>query len=125
MRWRPGTASPSALSRWTGVEGVRKTQNVWIKRALLVLLMGIVSIVAVNFVGDTTIYSLKLANVREELHESVVHNRPPASVWTARGSKSLSLRIAIPYFVEFVHEETSVGVLRLYKGVDLMCIWLS
>jgi hypothetical protein len=37
------------------------TKNVWIKRALLVLLMGIVSIVAVNFVGDTTIYSLKAA----------------------------------------------------------------
>jgi hypothetical protein len=46
--------------------------------ALLVVLIGIVTIVEVNFVGDTTIYSLKAANIREELHESIVHNHPPA-----------------------------------------------
>src|ERR1700741_357761 len=100
MRWRPGTASPSALSRWTGVEGVRKTQNVWIKRALLVLLMGIVSIVEVNFVGDTTIYSLRVANIREELHASMVHNHPPAGGWAERGANdAMNIRVAIPYLV--------------------------
>ena len=39
-------------------------QNVWIKRALLVVLIGIVTIVEVNFVGETTIYYLKVANIR-------------------------------------------------------------
>jgi hypothetical protein len=101
-------------------------QNVWIKRALLVLLMGVASIVEVNFVGDTTIYSLKLANSREELHESIVHNHPPAGGWAERGANdALNIRIAIPYLVEFLHNETGVRVLQLYKGVDLICIWLA
>jgi hypothetical protein len=101
-------------------------QNVWIKRALLVLLMGIVTIVQVNFVGDTTIYSLKSANIREELHESVVHNQPPAGGWASRGANdAMNIRIAIPYLVEFLHNRTGIGVLRLYKGVDLICIWLA
>ena len=41
------------------------------QRALLMVLIGIVTIVEVNFVGDTTIYSLKVANIREELHDSI------------------------------------------------------
>jgi hypothetical protein len=100
-------------------------QNVLIKRALLVLLMGVVSIVAVNFVGDTTIYSLKLANIREELHESIIHNHPPAGGWTERGAYALNIRIAIPFLVQFLHDETGIRLLQLYKGVDLVCIWLS
>ena len=82
------------------------TKNVWIKRALLVLLMGIVSIVAVNFVGDTTISSLKAANIREEPHESVVHNRPPAGGWASRGANdAMNIRITIPYLVEFLYQK--------------------
>src|SRR5271167_4134044 len=111
------------LPRSGGCSGM--IQNVWFKRALLVLLMGIVSIVEVNFVGDTTIYSLKLANIREELHESIVHNHPPAGGWAERGAYSLNIRIAIPFLVQFLHDETAVRVLQLYKGVDLICVWLA
>jgi hypothetical protein len=43
-------------------------------------------IVEVNFGDDTTIYSLKVANIREELHHSIVHNHPPAGGWVDRGA---------------------------------------
>ena len=33
-----------------------------------------VTIIEVNCFGDTTIYSLEVANIREELHDSIVHN---------------------------------------------------
>jgi len=78
-------------------------QNVWIKRALLVVLMDIVTIVEVNFVGDITIYSLKVANIREELHKSIVHNHPPAGGWVERGANdAMNIRVVIPYLVEFL-----------------------
>jgi hypothetical protein len=100
--------------------------SAWVRGSLLVLLMGIVSIVEVTFVGDTTIYSLKAANIREELHESVVHNKPPVGGWAAHGANdAMNIRIAIPYLVEFLHEETGIRVLQLYKGIDLICIWLA
>jgi hypothetical protein len=101
-------------------------QNVWIKRTLLVVLMGIVTIVQVNFVGATTIYSLKVANIREELHDSIVHNHPPAGGWVERGANdAMNIRVVIPYLVEFLHDETGARVLHLYKVVDLICIWLA
>src|SRR6516225_3739663 len=101
-------------------------QNVWIKRALLVVFAGIVTIVEVNFVGDTTIYSLKVANIREELHDSIVHNHPPAGGWVERGANdAMNIRVVIPYLVEFLHDETGARILRLYKAVDLICIWLA
>ena len=69
-------------------------QNVWIKRALLVVLIGIVTIVEVNFVGDITRYFLKAANIRKELHESIVHNHPPAGGWVERGANdAMNIRV--------------------------------
>jgi hypothetical protein len=60
-------------------------------------------IVEVNFVDDTTIYSLKVANIREELHESIVHNHPPAGGWVERGANgAMNIRVVIPYLVAIV-----------------------
>ena len=109
------------LPRSGGCSGM--AQNVCIKRALLVLLMGIVTIVEVNFVGDTTIYSLKVANIREELHESIVHNHPLSGGCVERGANdAMNIRVVIPYLVEFLHDETGARVLQIYKAVDLVCI---
>jgi hypothetical protein len=78
-------------------------QNVRIKRALLVVLIGIVTIVEINFVGDTTIYSMEVANIREELHDSIVHNHPPAGGWVKRGANAaMNIRVVIPYLVAIV-----------------------
>ncbi len=87
--------------------------------------MGIVSIVEVNFVGDATIYSLNAANMREELHESIIHTRAPEAGWSALGAYGINIRVAIPYLVEFIHQVTGIRVLRLYKGVDLIGLWLG
>src|ERR1700738_5443656 len=89
MRTCPSKADGSlqALPRMWGSRGhLEMSASAWVRGALLVLLMGIVSIVEVNFVGDTTIYSLNAANMREELHESVVHNRPPTRGGAERGA---------------------------------------
>ena len=129
MRTCPSRADGSlrALPRMWGSRGHWElSASAWVRGALLVLLMGIVSIVQVNFVGDTTIYSLNAANIREELHESVVQNRPPTRGWAERGANdAMNIRIAIPYLVEFLHKETGIRVLQLYKGIDLICIWLA
>ena len=43
-------------------------------------------IVEVNFIDDTMIYFLKVANIREELRDSIVHNHLPAGGWVDRGA---------------------------------------
>jgi hypothetical protein len=37
----------------------------------------------------------------------------------------MNIRVVIPYLVEFLHDETGARVLRLYKAVDIICIWLA
>jgi len=100
-------------------------QSPWTGRVLLVLLAAVIAIVAVNFVGDVTVYSLQNNATREESHERIVHNLAPEGGWGTRGLNGTNIRIAVPYLVEFVHRATGMRVLPLYKGVDTVCLWLS
>ncbi len=97
-----------------------------VRAMLLILLMMVISIVQVNFVGDNTIYSLKSNQRREVLHEAIIHDQPPEGGWAAHGANdAINIRIAIPYLVEFIHRATGVAVVKLYKEVDLVCLWLA
>lgn len=116
-------ASPANKDTWEAVS--RRFQNSWVKKTLLVLLVVIVSNVAVRFVGDPTLYSLNSNKVREEFHESVIHNQAPEGGWAVRGANGINVRVAIPYLVEFVHRVTGIRVVRVYEGVDLVCLWLG
>jgi hypothetical protein len=100
-------------------------QNTWLKGVLLALLALVMTIVQANFVGDITIYSLNSANERETSHEDIIHNQAPAGGWDAKGENGVNIRIAIPYLVEFLHRTTNARVLQLYKGVDLVFLWLG
>jgi hypothetical protein len=37
----------------------------------------------------------------------------------------MNIRVVILYLAEFLHDQTGVRVLQLYKAVDLICIWLA
>jgi len=104
---------------------MRALQNTWIKGVLLVLLAFVLTIVQANFVGDITIYSLNSAPERETGHEDIIHNQAPAGGWDAKGENGVNIRIGVPYLVEFLHRATNIGVLQLYKGVDLAFLWLG
>ncbi|HEX4273687.1 MAG TPA: hypothetical protein VHZ32_20010 [Rhizomicrobium sp.] len=99
--------------------------NPWARRILLVVLAGIVSIVAVNFIGDLTLYSLRNVEPREWYHQLIIENKAPPKGWTGEGMNGSNIRIAVPYLVEFLHRQTGADVAKLYKAVDLASLWLG
>jgi hypothetical protein len=100
-------------------------QHPWVKKAMLGLLAGIVSIVAVNFVGDVTIYAPNYIRVREKLHERIIRNQPPERGWSVISENGENIRIAIPYLVDSIHSVTRISISQLYKVVDLIGIWFG
>jgi hypothetical protein len=59
------------------------------------------------------------------MHGRIIHNQAPEGGWSALGANGINIRVAIPYLVEFIHQVTGMRVLRLYKGIDLIGLWLG
>lgn len=92
---------------------------------LLFLLTGVVSLLSTKWVGGSTIYSREREADRLFMHKAVLENRlPEGRTWESYGANGLNIRIAVPYAVDAIHRRTGVGVLAIYRLVDLLCIFV-
>lgn len=93
--------------------------------AAFVVLAGVVSVVMASYVGDLTVYSQEAAGARLQAHEWIVGNQQPPGGWDAHGMNGTNIRIGVPYLAEAAHSWTGAPLLRIYKGIDVLCIWLG
>lgn len=92
---------------------------------LLLVTTGIVSLLSTKWVGGVTIYAKEMEEKRLFVHTAVVENRlPEGRTWESYGSNALNIRIAVPYAVDALHRATGVGILALYRAIDLVCIFV-
>src|SRR5438067_3822980 len=84
-----------------------------INLAFFLLLVTPLSVVAINFVGDVTIYTEAANERREAFHEIIIQNRKPEGGWSSIGLAAPNLRISIPYLAETIKDLTSVPVTRI------------
>jgi hypothetical protein len=92
---------------------------------LLLLATGIVALLSTKWVGGVTIYADGMEAKRLFIHEAVLKNRlPEGRTWESYGANSFNIRIAVPYAVEAIHRLTGMGVLKIYRLIDLVCIFV-
>src|SRR5437868_11233242 len=94
---------------------------------LLVILSGALTLTLQKWIGEVTLYQPALAERKMALHEAILRNRlPEHTSWTQLGAANGSnIRIAPVYFAEAVWRATGLSVLKTYKLIDTIALFVT
>jgi hypothetical protein len=91
--------------------------------ALLMILIGMLTVTLQRWVGYFTIYEDQLAEKRLMQHNAILNNEPPlGKKWDESGANRTNVRVFAVYLAEVVHRVTGVPVLRTYVLLDTVAL---
>jgi len=94
--------------------------------ALLVCLMGSLTLGLQSWIGDRTIYAKGLEQQREELHFAILANRAPdGKSWSAVGGQSIQKRVGVVYIAQALHGLVGLSIGKTYKLLDTVFLFTS
>jgi hypothetical protein len=101
--------------------------NIIFKSFAILLFSACLTMGMQKWIGDVTIYSPDLELKRETMHKAILHNTIPEGYasWNAVGAGGTNIRIAVVYLADLIHQHLAIGILKTYKILDSLFLFLS
>lgn len=91
----------------------------------LVILCAAVTMTQTSYVGGPTIYSSRLERGRLLVHHALLTNTPPEGGWSVYGAERLTVRASTVHVAEFLSRVTHRDVLKIYRYMDMLFLFLT
>ncbi|MFO1430754.1 MAG: hypothetical protein U1F76_11530 [Candidatus Competibacteraceae bacterium] len=101
-------------------------QSKIIKFLALIIFSLFATLLLQQWVGGETIYSDNYKADRLQLHEAILHNKPPEGLsWSSMGAGSTNTRVFSVYLAYTMNMLTHIPVLDVYKAMDTVTLFIT